>query len=170
MVHSRLLQTIARLDLTAATNPETQRLLSEASRTIHVGSDTAFTIVGDVTKVFTSAVGVITQLILLRHTINRSNVDLIGIGFAANLIRSASWLFRGGKIVILPCIRVPNEEGHQIQGSGRHQPSSTISACKAYGMQHKSHQLRRFYSSCQGIGWISMLKPMPGLDRSGRTV
>ena len=118
MVHTRLLNTIAGLDYTAANSPETTKLLVDAAATIQsgallryntvrppltppwarsTGSEQAFTIIGDVAKVFTSALGVATQAVLLRNTINRGNLDLIGISFAANLIRSASWLFRGGK-------------------------------------------------------------------------
>lgn len=42
MVHTRLLNTIARLDYTAANSPENIKLLGEAASTIEVGASTAF--------------------------------------------------------------------------------------------------------------------------------
>jgi ABC-type multidrug transport system fused ATPase/permease subunit len=61
------------------------------------GSEQGLTIVADIVKLFTSAVGVISQATLLRKTVTRNNFDLISICFAANFIRSADWLFRGGR-------------------------------------------------------------------------
>ena len=66
-----------------------------ASHTI--GSEQGLTIVADIVKLFTSAVGVISQATLLRKTVTRNNYDLICISFAANFVRSADWLFRGGR-------------------------------------------------------------------------
>ena len=45
----------------------------------------------DLIKVFTSTMGVASQLALLRPIATRGNMDLI---FIANIIHSAEWLFR----------------------------------------------------------------------------
>ena len=61
------------------------------------GSDQAFKIIADLAVVSTSTVGIASQIYLLKSTATRGNVDLLLISFAANLIRSAEWLFRGGE-------------------------------------------------------------------------
>ena len=61
------------------------------------GSEQGLKIVADIVKLFTSAVGVISQATLLRKTVTRNNFDLCLISFAANFVRSADWLFRGGR-------------------------------------------------------------------------
>jgi hypothetical protein len=64
-------------------------------------SDVAFKVVGDIVKTFTSAISAVTQAYLLRQSIHRRNLDLFLLSFAANFIKSAEWLFRGGRSHIL---------------------------------------------------------------------
>lgn len=97
MLTSRLLGVMAKLDYPAATDPMNNKMMSEASRTVQAGSDRAFTVVADVIKVFTSLAGVITQTEYLRRSLTKDNVDLFVIGLIANFVKSAQWLFLGGK-------------------------------------------------------------------------
>ena len=78
----------------------------------------------DLIKVFTSMMGVASQVALLRPTVTRGNMDLIFISFAANLIRSAEWLFRGGEHTIGFCghmlTSAPIDPGVQSSATSPH--------------------------------------------------
>lgn len=102
MVTSRLLKAYSALDYQAVTSSETNRIFMTAARTINSSNDQAFTIISDVVKCFTSALEMVTQGLMLRQTLTRRNVDLIGISVVANFVRSAEWLFRGGELAFCP--------------------------------------------------------------------
>ena len=102
MLTSRLLGVMAQLDYPAATDPKNDKLISEAARTVKTGSDRAFNVVADMIKVFTTLAGVITQTEYLRRSLTKENADLFVIGLVANFVKSAQWLFLGGKRLFFP--------------------------------------------------------------------
>lgn len=99
MLTSRLLGVMSQLDYPAATDPMNNKLMQDASRTVQAGSDRAFNVVADIIKVFTRLAGVITQTEYLRRSLTRDNADLFVIGLVANFVKSAEWLFLGGKLI-----------------------------------------------------------------------
>lgn len=89
---------LAKLDYPAAIDPMNNKLVTQAARTAQTGSDRAFKVVADMIKTFTTLAGVISQAEYLKRSLTKDNADLFVIGLIANFVKSAQWLFLGGKL------------------------------------------------------------------------
>lgn len=102
MLTSRLLGVMSKLDYPSATDSKNNKLIQETARKSRAGSDRAFKVIYDIIKVFSTFTGVVTQIEYLRRSsLNRNNIDLFFIGLIANFVKSAQWLFLGGKHIYI---------------------------------------------------------------------